>query len=216
LIDNQRDLSHYVISPLRTFVRLRILLLDWKKNIEKYTNEKLVTFYISLFSITESVVNPVPVEVILIPSVIKFRKKFIKFALIASIMSTIGALIGYLLGFYLEEYMIRNFIDLSDFGELYGSYGPLIILIGAVTPFPFKLVTIASGIFKINVFYLIIYSFIGRYFRYQIVTAMTYIIGPKMIDIYDKIDKSKKVMIRSLIILTLIAILTMLYIYDRF
>jgi membrane protein YqaA with SNARE-associated domain len=195
---------------------LRILLLDWKKNIEKYTNEKLVTFYISLFSITESVVNPVPVEVILIPSVIKFRKKFIKFALIASIMSTIGALIGYLLGFYLEEYMIRNFIDLSDFGELYGSYGPLIILIGAVTPFPFKLVTIASGIFKINVFYLIIYSFIGRYFRYQIVTAMTYIIGPKMIDIYDKIDKSKKVMIRSLIILTLIAILIMLYIYDRF
>ena len=216
MIDNQRDLSHYVISPLRRFVRLRILLLDWKKNIEKYTNEKLVTFYISLFSITESVVNPVPVEVILIPSVIKFRKKFIKFALIASIMSTIGALIGYLLGFYLEEYMIRNFIDLSDFGELYGSYGPLIILIGAVTPFPFKLVTIASGIFKINVFYLIIYSFIGRYFRYQIVTAMTYIIGPKMIDIYDKIDKSKKVMIRSLIILTLVAILIMLYMYDGF
>jgi len=216
LIDNQRDLSHYVISPLRTFVTLRILLLDWKKNIEKYTNEKLVTFYISLFSITESVVNPVPVEVILIPSVIKFRKKFIKFALIASIMSTFGALIGYLLGFYLEEYMIRNFIDLSDFGELYGSYGPLIILIGAVTPFPFKLVTIASGIFKINVFYLIVYSFIGRYFRYQIVTTMTYIIGPKMINIYDKIDKSKKMMGRLLIILSIITILIVLYIYVGF
>ena len=216
MIDNQRDLSHYVISPLRTFITLRILLLDWKKNIEKYTNEKLVTFYISVFSITESVVNPVPVEVILIPSVIKFRKKFIKFALIASIMSTFGALIGYLLGFYLEEYMIRNFIDLSDFGELYGSYGPLIILIGAVTPFPFKLVTIASGIFKINVFYLIVYSFIGRYFRYQIVTTMTYIIGPKMINIYDKIDKSKKMMGRLLIILSIITILIVLYIYVGF
>ena len=191
-------------------------MLDWKKNIEKYTNEKLVTVYISLFSITESVVNPVPVEVILIPSVIKFRKKFIKFALIASIMSTFGALIGYLLGFYLEEYMIRNFIDLSDFGELYGSYGPLIILIGAVTPFPFKLVTIASGIFKINVFYLIVYSFIGRYFRYQIVTTMTYIIGPKMIHIYDKIDKSKKMMGRLLIILSIITILIVLYIYVGF
>ena len=216
MIDNQRDLSHYVISPLRTFITLRILLLDWKKNIEKYTNEKLVTFYISVFSITESVVNPVPVEVILIPSVIKFRKKFIKFALIASIMSTFGALIGYLLGFYLEEYMIRIFIDLSDFGELYGSYGPLIILIGAVTPFPFKLVTIASGIFKINVFYLIVYSFIGRYFRYQIVTTMTYIIGPKMISIYDKIDKSKKMMGRLLIILSIITILIVLYIYVGF
>ena len=191
-------------------------MLNWKENIGKYANEKLVTFYISLFSITESIINPIPVEVILIPSVIKFREKFIKFALVAAVMSTIGAVIGYVLGFYVEEYMIRNFIDLSEFGELYGSYGPLIILIGAVTPFPFKLITIASGVFKINVFYLIVYSFIGRYFRYQIVTTMTYIIGPKMIDIYDKIDKSKKVMIRSLIILTLIAILIMLYIYDRF
>ena len=191
-------------------------MLDWKKNIEKYTNEKLVTFYISLFSITESVVNPVPVEVILIPSVIKFRKKFVKFALIASIMSTIGALIGYLLGFYLEEYMISNFIDLSDFGELYGIYGPLIILIGAVTPFPFKLVTIASGIFKINVFYLIVYSFIGRYFRYQIVTTMTYIIGPKMINVYDKIDKSKKMISRLLIILSIVTILIVLYMFVGF
>ncbi len=112
--------------------------------------------------------------------------------------------------------MIRNFIDLSDFGELYESYGPLIILIGAITPFPFKLVTIASGIFKINIFYLVIYSFIGRYFRYQIVTAMTYIIGPKMIDIYDKINKSKKVVSRSLIILSLVIILIMFYIYSWF
>ena len=189
---------------------------NWKENIGKYANEKLVIFYISLFSITESIVNPVPVEVILIPSVIKFREKFIKFALVAAAMSTIGALIGYVLGFYLEEYMIRNFIDLSEFGELYGSYGPLIILIGAVTPFPFKLVTIASGIFKINVFYLIIYSFIGRYFRYQIVTTMTYIIGPKMIDIYHKIDKSKKVMSKLLIFLSTVIILMMLYIFAGF
>ena len=191
-------------------------MLNWKENIGKYANEKLVTFYISLFSITESIINPIPVEVILIPSVIKFREKFIKFALVAAVMSTIGAVIGYVLGFYLEEYMIRNFIDLSDFGELYGSYGPLIILIGAVTPFPFKLVTIASGIFKINVFYLIVYSFIGRYFRYQIVTTMTYIIGPKMINIYDKIDKSKKMMGRLLIILSIITILIVLYIYVGF
>ena len=76
-------------------------MLSWKENIEKYTNEKLVTFYISLFALSESVINPVPVEVILVPSVVKFRKKFVKYALIAAVMSTIGALIGYFLGFYL-------------------------------------------------------------------------------------------------------------------
>ena len=79
-------------------------MLNWKENIGKYANEKLVTFYISLLSITESIINPIPVEVILIPSVIKFREKFIKFALVAAVMSTIGAVIGYVLGFYSDPY----------------------------------------------------------------------------------------------------------------
>lgn len=187
-------------------------MLNWKENIEKYTNEKLVTLYISLFALSESVINPVPVEVILVPSVVKFRKKFVKYALIAAVMSTIGALIGYFLGFYLEEYMISVFVDLSEFGKVYNDYGPFIILIGAITPFPFKLVTIASGIFKINVFYLIIFSFAGRYFRYQIVTALTYAIGPKMIEIYNKIDKTKKVISNILIILFIAMILILAYI----
>tara|TARA_B100000900_G_scaffold406533_2_gene417700 strand:- start:913 stop:1491 length:579 start_codon:yes stop_codon:yes gene_type:complete len=187
-------------------------LLDWKKNIEKYTNEKLVSFYISMFAVTESVINPVPVELILIPSVIKFREKFIKFALIATIMSTIGALIGYFVGFYLEEHMIGDLVDLSKFGEVYSDYGPFIILIGAVTPFPFKLVTIASGIFKINVFYLIFFSFIGRYLRYQTVTALTYFIGPKMIDIYDRIDKSKR-SISKVLIISFFMMIILLYVF---
>ena len=45
---------------------------------------------------------------------------------------------------------------------------------------------------------------------------MTYIVGPKMIDIYDKIDKSKKMMGRLLIILSIITILIVRYIYVGF
>ena len=71
---------------------------------------------------------------------------------------------------------------------------------------------LVSGIFKINVFYLVIFSFAGRYFRYQIVTALTYVIGPKMIEIYNKIDKTKKVISNVLIILFIAMILILAYI----
>ena len=103
-------------------------------------------------------------------------------------MSTIGAVFGYILGYYLEEKIIKSFIDLSEFTQTYEKYGALIILIGAITPFPFKLVTVASGVFKINFIFLIIYSFVGRYIRYQIITLLTYYYGSKMLGAFRKIN----------------------------
>lgn len=158
------------------------------KKIEKYLSEKLISIYISIFAISESVVNPFPLELILIPSIVKYPHKFIKYAFLAAFMSTIGAVFGYILGYYLEEVIIKSFIDLSEFTPTYEKYGALIILIGAITPFPFKLVTVASGVFKINFIFLIIYSFVGRYIRYQIITLLTYYYGSKMLGAFRKIN----------------------------
>lgn len=156
--------------------------------IEKYLSEKLISFYISIYAISESVVNPFPLELILIPSIVKYPHKYIKYAFLAALMSTIGAIFGYILGYYLEEKIIKSLIDLSEFIPIYEKYGALIILIGAITPLPFKLVTLASGMFKINLILLIIYSFIGRYIRYQIITLLTYYYGSKMLKAFQKIN----------------------------
>lgn len=153
--------------------------------IEKYLSEKLISFYISIFAISESVVNPFPLELILIPSIVKYPHKYIKYAFLAALMSTIGAIFGYILGYYLEEKIIKSLIDISEFIPIYEKYGALIILIGAITPLPFKLVTVASGVFKINLILLIMYSFIGRYIRYQIITLLTYHYGSKMIKAFQ-------------------------------
>jgi membrane protein YqaA with SNARE-associated domain len=163
-------------------------LLNNLRVIEKYLSEKFVSFYISIFAISESVINPFPLELLLIPSIVKYPHKYIKYAFLAALMSTIGAIFGYILGFYLEEKILKSFVDISEFNPIYEKYGALIILIGAVTPLPFKLVTVASGVFKINFIFLIIYSFIGRYIRYQIITLLTYYYGSKMINAFQKIS----------------------------
>jgi|TARA_B110000444_G_C18820960_1_gene587695 membrane protein YqaA with SNARE-associated domain len=179
--------------------------------LESYANEKLIAVYISIFAITESIFNPFPVEILLIPAVLKYRKKYIKIAILAALMSTFGALIGYMIGFYLDELMLSKFIDLSIYQSMYQRYGSLIILIGAITPFPFKIVTIASGIFKMNLFYLVIYSLIGRYLRYQIITLLTYHLGPKMIDLYKKIDQNTKLFTKIFIVISIIFIALIIY-----
>ena len=182
--------------------------------LENYANEKFIVIYISIFAITESIFNPLPVELLLIPATLKYKKKYVQIAILAAVMSTFGALIGYMIGFYLDELMLSRFIDLSIYQNAYQKYGSFIILIGAITPFPFKIVTIASGVFKINIIHLFFYSLLGRYIRYQIITYLTYYLGPKMIDIFKKINQDTKIYrISILIMIILIVGLVIFYKY---
>ena len=216
MIDNQSDLSHYESSPYFNERILSIIqLLKRKIHIfENYANEKFIAIYISIFSMTESIFNPLPVELLLIPATLKYRKKYIQIAILAAIMSTLGALIAYMIGFFLDKLMLSRFIDLSIYQNAYQKYGSFIILIGAITPFPFKIVTIASGVFKINIIHLLLFSLLGRYARYQIITYLTYYLGPKMIGIFKKINQqTKKYTIVILIVIMLFISLIIFYKY---
>lgn len=179
--------------------------------LKNYTNEKFIAIYISIFAMTESIFNPLPVELLLIPATLKYRKKYVQIALLAAVMSTFGALIGYMIGFYLDKLMLSRFIDLSIYQNAYQKYGSFIILIGAITPFPFKIVTIASGVFKINIIHMFFYSLLGRYIRYQIITYLTYYLGPKMIDIFKKINQDTKKYTIALLIMIIIFISLVIY-----
>ncbi len=150
-----------------------------KNKILQYSNKRFITLYISLFSVTESIFNPFPVELLLVPATIKYPRRFIKFTLIATLSSTIGAIIAYFIGFYFEESIGKIIIDTYNLNEEfitfkknYSTYSILFILIGAVTPFPFKIVTIASGIMSINIYGFIIACFFGRLLRYFTVTCI--------------------------------------------
>lgn len=179
--------------------------------LKNYTHEKFIAIYISIFAMTESIFNPLPVELLLIPATLKYRKKYVQIALLAAVMSTFGALIGYMIGFYLDKLMLSRFIDLSIYQNAYQKYGSFIILIGAITPFPFKIVTIASGVFKINIIHMFFYSLLGRYIRYQIITYLTYYLGPKMIDIFKKINQDTKKYTIALLIMIIIFISLVIY-----
>lgn len=152
-----------------------------------------MSLYISIFSITESIFNPLPVELLLVPATIKYPKKFIQFALISALASTIGAIIAYFIGFYFEESIGKIIIDIYNLNEDfitfkndYSNYSTWIIVIGAITPFPFKIVTIASGIVSINIYKFIIACFFGRLLRYLIVTSTVRYASPSVMTYIKK------------------------------
>src|SRR5690606_14713923 len=95
---------------------------------------------------------PIPPDVLLIPMVLAERRKAWWFAALATITSVIGGLFGYAIGALLFEAVARPILEfygyLEQFDEFAGRYnewGVWIVLIAGVTPFPFKVITIASG-----------------------------------------------------------------------
>jgi membrane protein YqaA with SNARE-associated domain len=127
-------------------------------------------------SFIESSVFPIPPDVMLIPMVLAERRKAWLFAGIATIASVIGGVFGYLIGYFLFE----------DFAKRYNDYGAWIVFIAGVTPFPYKVITIASGVTQLNFFVFMVASVLARGLRFFIVAGLLYWFGPPIRGFIDK------------------------------
>ena len=68
----------------------------------------------------------------------------------------------------------------------YGEYGFLGVLIAAVTPIPYKVFTIASGVFDFNFGMFLAASVLGRALRFFAVAALIYKFGAPIKSFIDR------------------------------
>jgi membrane protein YqaA with SNARE-associated domain len=105
----------------------------------------------------ESSFFPIPPDVLLAPMALAQPRRAWRFALVATIASVAGGMLGYAIGALLYDTLGRWLVDLYGYGAkmealkaTYAHWGWLVILVKGVTPIPFKLVTITSGLLGYN------------------------------------------------------------------
>lgn len=74
----------------------------------------------------------------------------------------------------------------ENFGALYNDYGVLIILVAGLTPIPYKVVTIMSGVFGLPFWIFVIFSFISRGFRFYAIATLIYFCGAQIQSFLEK------------------------------
>ena len=165
-------------------------LYDW--TLEKSKSPKAVWF-LSLVSFTESSIFPIPPDIILIPMIIAKRINAFFYAFICTISSVIGGVAGYCIGFFFFNsigLLIVNYYGLhnqfTNFETYYQAYGIWIVLGAGFTPFPFKVITIASGLFQLNFFIFIISSLLSRGARFYLVAGLIFLFGESIKNFIDK------------------------------
>ena len=165
-------------------------LYDW--TLKKSSHPKAIWF-LSFISFIESSIFPVPPDIILIPMSIVNKARAFFYALVCTISSVLGGLVGYIIGSLLFNtigIMIIDFYDLNenvdDFKEYYRLYGAWIVIVAGFTPFPFKVITLSSGLFNLNIIVFITCAIISRGARFYLLSFLIYYYGEKVKNFIDK------------------------------
>lgn len=110
-------------------------------------------FVLFAIAFAESSFFPIPPDVLLLPMAIAAREKAYRYALICTTGSVLGGFLGYAIGAWFFATVGQWIIDtyhlqegFRKFHEGFNEWGVFIILAKGLTPIPFKLVTIASGV----------------------------------------------------------------------
>lgn len=122
-----------------------------------------------IISFAESSFFPVPPDLIMIPLALIKPGQALWYASLTTAGSVLGGLFGYLIGIKAGRPALERFFPkakITRVEELFSRYGGWAVAIAGFTPIPYKVFTIASGIFKIDVRTFVFASLIGRGMRF--------------------------------------------------
>ena len=161
--------------------------------ILSWAEHKYSVYVLAGVSFLEASVFPIPPDPILLTMCLGRPKRSLWYALVCSIFSVLGAVLGYFIGLTLWSTMEGFFFNYV-FSEnaflyvknLYHENSFLAILTAAFTPIPYKVFTVAAGVFRVSLADLIIASAIGRSARFFIEGGLFYFFGPRIKTFIDR------------------------------
>jgi membrane protein YqaA with SNARE-associated domain len=143
----------------------------------------------ALFAIAfaESSFFPIPPDVLLIALCVGAPRASFRFALVCSVGSVVGGAFGWLLGAAAWHVVKGAFIPyvfaqatFDHVQTLYQGNAFLAILTAAFTPIPYKVFTVAAGVFDVSLTTLLAASVIGRSARFVGVATVFFFFGRQM------------------------------------
>ena len=162
------------------FLKLR----NTSEAVETALKSRFSLIILLLWSYTEAFVFPIPPDPFLIALILVNRNSFLLYISLCTISSILGGITGYYIGFvfweeigiHITEYLALT-THVNDFKELYNTNGSLAVFVAGVSPIPYKLVTLLSGISGMNFLYFLIFSILSRGLRFFLVGLLVYYFG---------------------------------------
>lgn len=157
-----------------------------RKRLIDATHSKHGLRVLYFITFIESAFFPIPPDFLVVPMIVAKPDSWKRLGIWVSFWSIMGSFLGYFIGavlfasighiiietYGLQEQMVRV-------GELYNENAFWSLLVAAFTPIPYKVFTVAAGVFQVDLLIFAIASVIGRGARYMLVAYLAYAGGNK-------------------------------------
>ncbi len=163
---------------------------DYMLNLASRRNAMYFLFAVAFI---ESSFFPIPPDVMLIPMVLAAPTKAWRIAGIATIASVLGGAFGYAIGVFFFDLIARPILtfygymhQFDVFKDYYHEWGAWIVFGAGITPFPYKVITIASGVVHLDFAVFMLASVVARGMRFYLVAWLLKKYGEPMKDYIEK------------------------------
>jgi membrane protein YqaA with SNARE-associated domain len=186
-------------------------LYDWTLH---WADTKWGPAALAILAFAESSVFPIPPDPLLMALSLGKPRKSFRFAAICTAASVLGGVLGYAIGYYLWHMVDQFFFSYvpgfshQNFLYVQGKYKEnafLAIFSAALTPIPYKVFTIASGVFETGLTVLITASILGRGMRFFGVAALMGWLGDRARQFIDRYFNLLTVIFTVVLVLGFIA-----------
>ena len=164
-------------------------LYDWTMKWAAHRHALAALFVVAF---VESSVFPMPPDILIIPMVLASREKAWRIAAVCTVGSVLGGLAGYGIGYFLYESVGRPLLDFYGYGAKfstfqghYNEWGAWIVAGAGVTPFPYKVITIASGVTGLDIMVFSLSSLASRGLRFFVEAALLWRFGSPIRDFVE-------------------------------
>jgi membrane protein YqaA with SNARE-associated domain len=145
---------------------------------------RYATAALALVAFAESSFFPLPPDLLLIPMILARPRRAFLLAGLCTIMSVLGGFLGYAIGYFLFDAIGRPILEfyhaMGRYDALkaaFAQWGVWIIIIKGLTPIPYKLVTIASGVAQFPIVPFALASLVSRSLRFFLLAALLWRFG---------------------------------------
>ena len=135
-------------------------------------------------SFVESSFFPIPPDILLIPMILARPRDAWRLAALCMLASVAGGLLGYVIGYFLFDAIGRPILEFYNAMDRYETlkagfqeWGVWIIILKGMTPIPYKLITIASGVVQFDLGLFVAASIVSRSLRFFLIAALLWWFG---------------------------------------
>jgi membrane protein YqaA with SNARE-associated domain len=146
-----------------------------------------------IISFAESSFFPIPPDILLIPMILARPREAFRLAAYCTMASVAGGLLGYAIGYFLFDAIGRPILEFYHAMDRYDAlkaafdqWGIWIIIVKGMTPIPYKLITIASGVAQFDLGLFVAASIVSRSLRFFLIAALLWWFGDPVRDFIER------------------------------